>query len=320
MRYIGRRVIHATLLLLGVSFFSFALLQSAPGDFFDELRLDPRVSPQTVEGLRSQSGLDRSLPLRYASWLKSIARGDLGVSLAYHGPVGPLIAVRARNTLLLAGTAMLMAWVVAIPLGIWASVNRGGWLSRIFGAATSTFLTVPELVLFLCLLLLAVRTGWFPAGGMLSAGSEDANLATRARDVAAHLFLPAFGLALVSLPILIRHVRSAMIDVLDSPFLRAARGHGMRHVRLLFRYALPTAANPLIALWGFSVGGMLSASLLAEIVLSWPGLGPLLIEAILSRDIYVVVSIVLFSAVFLVAGNLLSDLLLFAVDPRIRVE
>jgi len=320
MRYIGRRLIHATLLLLGVSFFSFALLQWAPGDFFDDLRLDPRVSAQTVEGLRSQSGLNRSLPVRYASWLESVVHGDFGFSLAYHGPVGPLIALRARNTLILTGTAMLMAWLVAVPLGIWTAVNRRGWISRVFGAATSTLLTIPELLLFLCLLLLAVRTGWFPAGGMRSANSGNADLSSEGRDLIVHVFLPALGLALVSLPVLMRHIRSAMIDVLDSPFLRAARGHGVGRTRLLFRYALPTAANSLIALWGFSVGGMLSGSLLAEIVLSWPGLGPLLIEATLSRDIYVVVSIVLLSAVFLVFGNLLADLLLFATDPRIRVD
>jgi peptide/nickel transport system permease protein len=321
MSYLSRRLVHAAFLLVGVSFFSFALLAWAPGDFFDELRLNPRVSAQTIDGLRAEYGLTDSLPVRYERWLASIAKGDLGYSFAYNSPVGPLIAVRARNTLILTGTATLIAWLIAIPLGVFTTASRKDPLSRAIGVATSTLLTIPDLLLFLCLLLLAVRTGWFPTGGMFSANvSADATAAfwPRAKDLAAHLALPAGGLALVMLPALIRHVRSAMLDVLDSPFLRSARGHGISRARLLFRYALPVAANPLISLFGFSIATMLSASLIAEVVLSWPGLGPLLIEATLARDIYVVVATVLLSAVFLVIGILVSDVLLFAVDPRIR--
>lgn len=320
MKFLARRTLHAALLLVGVSFFSFALLQWAPGDFLDELRLNPQISKQTVEALRGEYGLNESLPVRYERWLFAAAKGDLGFSLAYKSPVGPLIAVRARNTLVLTGTAMLLAWTLAIPLGIWTAVNRRGWTNRIFGAATSTLLTIPDLLLFLGLLLLAVRTGWFPAGGMFSDATDGATFLSHAKDLLAHLFLPAAGLAIVSLPVLMRHVRSAAIEVLDAPFVRAARGHGIPRWRLLFRYVLPVAANPLISLFGFSIATMLSASLLAEVILSWPGLGPLLLEATLSRDIYVVVATVLLSATFLVVGNLVSDLLLYAADPRIRVE
>jgi peptide/nickel transport system permease protein len=321
MRYLSRRFVHAAFLLIGISFISFALLQWAPGDFFDELRLNPRISTQTVEGLRDEYGLNQPLPVRYERWLRSIAKGDLGYSLAYNSPVGPLIAVRARNTLVLTGTATLMAWLLAVPLGVWTATNRRSLLARSVGVVTSTLLTIPDLLLFLCLLLLAVRTGWFPAGGMFSSDiADNAAVWPRLKDLGMHLVLPASGLALVTLPVLIRHVRSAMIDVLDSPFLGAARGHGISQTRLLFRYALPVAANPLISLFGFSIATMLSASLIAEVVLSWPGLGPLLIEATLSHDVYVVVATVLLSAVFLVVGILVSDLLLFAADPRIRQE
>jgi peptide/nickel transport system permease protein len=320
MRYLSRRFAHALFLLIGVSFFSFALLQWAPGDFFDELRLNPHISARTVEGLRNEYGLNQSLPVRYERWLRSIAKGDLGYSLAYDSPVGPLIAVRARNTLVLTVTATVLAWLIAIPLGVWTATNRRSLLAHLVGVATSTLLTIPDLLLFLCLLLLAVRTGWFPAGGMFSSDMGDSAIWPRLKDLIMHLILPACGLAVVTLPVLIRHVRSAMIDVLDSPFLRAARGHGISRTRLLFRYALPVAANPLISLFGFSIATMLSASLIAEVVLGWPGLGPLLIESTLSRDVYVVVATVLLSAVFLVLGILVSDLLLFVADPRIRQE
>lgn len=320
MAYFARRLIHATLLLVGISFFSFALLQLAPGDFFDEMRMNPRITGQTIEGLRSGSGLDRPLPVRYARWLGSVFKGQLGFSLAYNTPVGPLLRVRARNTLLLTGTATLLAWLLAIPVGIWAAANRGRWSSYICGFASSTLLSVPDLLLFLCLLFFAVRTGWFPAGGMVSPRLDGFSSGQKARDVAFHLFLPSLGLALAILPPLIRHVRSAMAEVLGSPFIRAARGHGIPRMRILFRFALPVAANPLISLLGFSVAALLSASLLAEVILSWPGLGPLLVEATLARDTYVVVGTVMLSAVLLLAGNLLSDLLLFAADPRIRAD
>jgi peptide/nickel transport system permease protein len=320
MRYLAQRILHAALLLLAISFFSFALLQLAPGDYFDSMRLNPQISQRTLTGMRSEYGLDRPLPIRYAHWLASLLHGELGVSLASRGPVAPVLRVRARNTLVLSGTATLFAWLLALPIGIWSATKHGGWADRIWGVATSALLTVPDLVLFLGLLLLAIRTGWFPTGGMRTEAASDSDLWSIAKDFALHLVLPAFGVALVSLPVLVRHIRAAMIEALESPFLRAARGHGIPNSRLLFRYALPAASNPLISLLGFSVATMLSASALAEIVLSWPGLGPLLVESILSRDVYVVVAIVMLSSVFLVAGNLLADVLLFASDPRIRME
>jgi peptide/nickel transport system permease protein len=320
MRFLGRRLGHAVLLLIGISFFSFALIQFAPGDFFDAMRMDPRISAQTIEGLRSAYGIGRPLPIRYAHWLTSAAKGDLGISLAYNSPVGPLLLVRARNTLLLTTVATLFAWLMAFPIGVWSAVKKGKTVDRLIGAATSSLLAIPDLLLFLALLLLAVRTGWFPAGGMTSQGMGDASSWSRAKDIAAHLLLPAFGLAAVTLPVLVRHIRAAMIQAMDAPFVRAARGHGISSWRLFRRYALPAASNPLISLLGFSLGTLLSASLLVEIVSSWPGLGPLLVEAILSRDVYVVVAAIMLSSVFLVAGHFIADLLLFAADPRIRVE
>jgi peptide/nickel transport system permease protein len=320
MKYCARRLFHATLLLLGVSIFSFVILGLAPGDFFSPMRLNPQISSRTVTGLRSQYGLGRPLPVRYGHWLRAVLQGDLGPSFAYNSPVTPLLAVRARNTILLTGTSLLLAWILAIPLGIWSAVHRGKWSDQAGGAVTSALLTVPDLVLFLLLLLLAVRTGWFPTGGMVSASFSDLNLWNKVKDVAEHLFLPALGLAIATLPTLLRHVRSAMIEVLEAPFIRAARAHGIAERRVLLRYALPVAASPLISLFGFSLGTMLSASLLVEVILSWPGIGPLLVEAILAKDVYVVMGAVMLSSVFLVAGNLFADLMLFAADPRIRVE
>lgn len=320
MRFVTRRFLHAVLVLIAISIFTFMLIQFAPGDFFDAMRVNPRVSAQTIEGLRSEYGIGKPLLVRYAHWVVSALQGDLGISLAYSSPVRPLLLKRAENTLLLTSVATLLAWLFAFPLGVWTAARKDAVVDRAASAATSSLLAIPDLLLFLGLLLLAVRTGWFPVGGMTSAGEDRAGVWNRAQDVARHLILPAFGLAVVMLPTLVRHIRSAMIQAMEAPFVRAARGHGISRWRLFRRFILPAASNPLISLFGFSIGTMLSASLLVEVVLSWPGLGPLLVEAILSRDVYVVVGAIMLSSVFLVAGNFIADLLLFAADPRIRVE
>jgi peptide/nickel transport system permease protein len=312
-----RRTLHGLLLLAGVSVFAFALLSAAPGNFFDDLKLNPQISPATVAALETQYGMDRPLPVRYLRWLSSSARGDFGYSLSHHCPVGSLIWVRARNTLLLTCLATLLAWMFALPWGMLEALHRGGWVDRVGGAVTAALLAMPDVLLGLLLLLLAARTGWFPTGGM---GSVDVGYAlpARFRDLVIHLFLPVVALALGAVPVLVRHVRSGMIGVLTSPFIEAARGHGIPKWRLLYRHALPAAMNSLISLLGFSIGTLLSMSLLMEVVLSWPGLGPFVLEAMLARDVYVVIAAVMLSSMFLVIGNLLADLLLYWSDPRIR--
>jgi peptide/nickel transport system permease protein len=318
--YLWRRFVHSLFLLFGVSLLSFVLFELAPGSFFDEMRLNPQISPATIDALRARYGMDRPLPERYVRWLASVARGEMGYSFAYGTPVGPLLRDRAVHTLALAGTATLVAWLIAVPLGVAFAARRGQWPDRIGAAGTSALLAAPDLVVALGLLLLAVRTGAFPTGGMISPGYADLGPWARAKDIASHAFLPVCALVLGTLPALVRHVRASMIEALSSPFVRAARGHGIPRRRLLFRHALPAAANPLCSLFGFSVASLLSMSLLVEVVMSWPGLGPLLLEAILARDLYLVIGPVMVSTLFLLAGNLLADLLLYAADPRIRRE
>ena len=318
MRFFAGRLLHGLFLLFGVSLLSFLFVALAPGSFLDEMRLSPQISPETVAALRAQYGLDRPLPVRYARWVRSVLRGELGFSFAYNTPAAPLLRVRARNTLVLTGSATLLAWATAIPIGVWAAARKDRAVDQLTTASATALLAVPDLLLALGLLLLAVRTGWFPTGGMVSLGFEGLGFGAKVKDAARHLTLPVVTLVVGTLPVLVKHVRAAMIEVLDSAFLRTARGHGIPRQRLLFRYALPAAANPLISLFGFSVGALLSTSLLVEVVMSWPGLGPLLLEAILARDLYLVIGAVMFSTVFLLAGNLLADVLLYANDPRIR--
>jgi peptide/nickel transport system permease protein len=320
MHYVAIRFAQSILLLLGVSFFTFALLALSPGDFFQEMRLNPQISQSTISRFRTQYQIDQPFPIRYGRWLVSVGHGNFGYSMAYGSPVGPLLWVRARNTLFLTGTAMFLAWLSALGLGICCAAWSGGWLDRVCLVATSTLLVIPELLLGLCSLALAVRSGWFGAGGMVSPGFEDLRPWGQVKDLAAHLFLPVLVLASGSLPVLFRHVRTAMLEILDSPFIHAARGHGIPRRRILFRHALPLAINPILSLFGFSLASLLSVSLLTEVIMSWPGLGPLLLDAVLARDIYVVIGATMFSTLFLVAGTALADILLYASDSRIHPQ
>jgi peptide/nickel transport system permease protein len=317
---LARRALHGLFVLFGVSVLSFLLVELAPGDFFAEMRLDPRISEATLQALRARHGLNRPLPERYARWVASIARGEFGYSFAYGSPVAPLLWPRVRNTLLLTATATATAWALAIPIGVWWAAARGALARRGLAVLMAILLALPDILLALALLLLAVRTGWFPAGGMTSVGHEQMSLAARVWDVASHLVLPVSALVLCVLPGLTRHVRASVGSALDAPFVQAARGYGIPEWRVLFRHALPAAANPLVSLFGLSLATLLSMSLLVEIVMSWPGLGPLLLEAILARDFHLVLGLVLASTALLLAGNTLADLLLLAADPRIRRE
>lgn len=320
MRYLVRRFLHGVFLLFGVSVLTFVLVGVAPGEFYDEMSLNPRISPDTIAALRSEHGLDRPLPVRYVYWLRSVARGEWGFSFAYATPAGPIVWVRARNTLVLTGTATLLAWFMAIPLGMWSAVRAGKEADVVASGTISTLLAIPDLILALCFLSAAVRSGYFPAGGAVGLDFPQLNFWGKCRDAARHLFLPVICLSIGFLPLLLAHVRASMVDVLDLPFITAARANGIAPLRLLFRHALPAAANPLISLFGFSMGMLLSSSVVIEGVFGWPGLGQLLIEAILQRDFYLVVDAAVIATGFLICGNLVADAMLYAVDPRIRAE
>ena len=317
MSYLGRRLLHSVFILLGVSVLSFLFADLAPGDFYSALRADPRMSPQAVEAMRQRAGANKSFPARYGDWAVSSLHGDFGYSLAFNAPVGPLLWPRLGATLLLTSTATLLAWLAAVPLGVWQASRRNRWSGRI---VLTFLLAIPDLLLALGALVLAVESGLFPLGGMVSRGFAEMSSAAQVRDVLRHMALPVSVLALGMLPVLARHVRAAMVEAMDAPFALSARANGIPQARLLLRHVLPAAMHPLIALFGLSLGTLLSASLLVEVVMGWPGLGPLFLEAVTARDFGVVLAVVMLSTTLLVFGNLVADLLLYRADPRIRAK
>jgi peptide/nickel transport system permease protein len=315
---VARRIGSTVVTLFAVSVCSFALLELAPGDFFAELQADTRVSSETVDALRSQYGLTQSPVIRYWQWLRSFVAGDLGFSLAHRVPVSSVIWERAGNTLLLTIPAMLLTWALALPLGMWVARRRNQWVDRVCSGVTSTFVALPDLLVAMLLLLIALRSGLFPTGGMQTPGADELGPGARLWDFGTHAFLPLCALIASALPSLVRHVRASVIEAAQTPAVQAARGYGIARSRITLRYLLPLAANPLVSLAGLSIATLLSASLLIEVVMSWPGLGPLLVDALLAKDVHVVLSASMLASTLLVVGNLAADLTLYAVDPRIR--
>jgi peptide/nickel transport system permease protein len=318
MKYFAARLLRSLLLLLGVSVLCFLFTQMAPGSFFDEMRLNPQISPETIATLRTHYGLDQPVAFRYAHWISSALRGDFGYSVAYNLPVAPLLWTRAEHTLLLTSLATLLTWFLGVPLGLYTASCQGRMLDRIIGTVNSFLISVPEVVLALGLLAAVVRWRVAPIGGMISLGFEELSPPAKIADLGLHLLLPVSILLLAGIPIVERHIRAGVIEALAAPSTQFARSLGIGKMRLLFRHLLPLAANPAISLFGLSLAGLLGGSLLVEVITGWPGLGPLILEATLARDLYVVIGAIMLSAVFLLAGNLIADFLLIAVDPRIR--
>jgi len=318
VNYLGRRLIRAAFLLVGVSILCFLFTEMAPGSFFDEMRLNPQISPETISSLRARYGLDQPLVVRYGRWLRSALHADFGYSIAYNAPVAPLLWSRAKNTLLLATTGMLMTWLISIPLGVWAAARSGRMLDKSVRVASSLLVSIPEVVIAVALLAIVVRWRVLPVGGMTSMDNEGLSQWARLQEIASRMLLPTIILALGESAIIVRHLRASVLEVLDTPFVQAARGLGIGRTRLLFRHVLPVAASPAISLLGFSLAGLLSGSLLVEVICGWPGLGPLILDATLSRDFYLVIGGIMLSALFMVGGNLVADIMLLACDPRIR--
>lgn len=300
MRFVLRRMALGLMQMLGVSILAFSLLEIAPGDYLDDVKINPQISQESVERWRQQMGMDLDPVTRYFRWFSSVLRGEFGASMAYGIPVAQLIWDRVWNTIRLAGSALVFCWMTAVPLGVLCGAYSRKWLDQAAGGLTLALLSLPDLLVGLVVLGASIRWALGPISGKL---------------------LPAaLALACLSFPAVFLHTRSSVRQVLKMPFIDHLRTCGVPEGRIVFVYALRAAANPIISLFGLSLAGLTSSSLIIEVTLSWPGLGPLLLESILARDVSVVLAAVLISSALLLFGNLAADLLLYATDPRIRTE
>ena len=320
-RYIVTRVLQTIPLLLGISLLTFILLQLTPGDFLNQMAENPGISPATIDAMRRNFGLDRPWYVQYGLYLRNLVlHFDFGESFSRHQPVFTVLREGLGNTLLLAIASAVVTWSLAIPLGIWAAVRQHSWVDRILSLVAFVWLSIPEILSGLLLLMLAARTGWFPVGGMRSIDYDDLTAWGRFLDIAHHLALPALVVGLIPLASRMRQMRSNLLDVLRLDYVTTARAKGLDERVVVFKHALRNALNPMITLFGYTLGALVSGSFIAEIIFSWPGLGRITLDALLTQDQYLVMGSVLMASVVLIAGNLVADILLAITDPRISYD
>ena len=318
MRIVVKRLTGVIALLFAVSFFTFLLVRLAPGDYFTELSQNPQISEEAIRSLREQYGLDRAWYAQFGAWLANAMRGDLGYSIAFQMPATALIAERFFNTVLLAVVSLAIGLGLAIPLGMFSIHLRSKWVDRVLDVVTSTMISVPSFLWALFALLLAAGTGLFPIGGARSLDYDTFSLVERIKDTAWHLALPALVLGLKQIAPYLRQLRGSLREILTEDYIVTARAKGVSEGVILVKHASRNALNPIVTMFGQSLGALLSGAFVVEVIMSWPGLGSLAVNALMARDLDVLVASLLFAAGLLAAGNLLADALLGVVDPRVR--
>ena len=303
--YLSRRIFQAVLILLGVSVITFALLYLLPADPVRQIA-GRSATQQTVENIRAQLGLDQPFLVQYGRYLGNLLQGDLGRSYLQRSEVSELIAARLPATLLLMGAGIACELVIGLTMGLVAAVRRGTATDRALMVGSFVGVSAPQFVVGLLLLyVFGVRLGWVPIGGY---------------GTAAHLVLPALTLGILGAGWYSRMMRSSMIDVLRQDYIRTARAKGLPRATVLFRHALPNAILPVIAMIGIDIGLFMSGIVVVESVFGWPGIGQLAWQAIQRVDIPIIMGVTLVSAVAIVLGNLLADIVSPFIDPRIKLQ
>ncbi|AJZ89980.1 peptide permease [Klebsiella michiganensis] len=308
-----RRLLQLFPMLLFISLVSFLLVKLAPGDPV-QAYITPRMSPDDIERIRQSMGLDKPLPVQYLLWLKNLLQGDLGYSLIYHRPVLTMIAERIPATLGLMGVSLLLAILLAIPLGLLAGAFKHRWLDHALNMFAYVGISVPIFWFGILLItVFSVQLNWLPSMGMRTIGVEDAWL-----DVVRHGILPCIALTFYNLSSYVRYIRSNTISQLSADYVQTQLAYGATRSTILFRHVLKNVLLPVITLFGLSFGELVVGAYVTESVFSWPGMGLLGIQAITSLDYPLIMAIILLSALMLMVGNLLADLLYRVADPRIK--
>jgi peptide/nickel transport system permease protein len=312
LKLIFNRMLQGALALLIISALVFWLLATTGGDALTALGADSLVHEETIKSLRHIYGLDQPLHVRYGRWLAGAVRGRLGESFFYRVPVSSLLWPRLRSTLLLATFALTIAWAIALTLGALAARRKRGWADRFGGLLILLATSTPRIVLALVALAFAARTGLLNVDAD-PAGASVAGMLKR-------VLLPALVLSVPLVALFLAQVRDGLGEALREEFVQVARAKGLPERVVILRHALRAALNPLITIFGYSLGGVMSGSVIVETVLNWPGLGQLSVVAVRNRDVPLLMGVVLITATAVLIGNMIADLLLRFNDPRLRED
>lgn len=318
LTYIIRRLLFLIPLLLIMGFIGFLCINLAPGNYFDTLRMNPQVSEETIRIYEQRYHLDKNVFVQYFYWIGSIFRLDFGYSFTYNQPVFVVLRSRMFNTFILAFAVLIFSWAIAIPLGIYCAVHQYRFSDKVFSLFSFVGLSIPNFFLALLLLFLASITGILPTGGMRSVGFQDLSFWGRQLDLLRHLIIPTLVIGTASIAGLQRLMRGNLLDVLRSQYVTAARAKGLPEKRVIYLHAVRNAINPMVTIFGGSLPALLSGAALTEIICSWPGLGSLMLEAVMTQDLFLFAGNLLMTGTLLIIGYLVADILLAWVDPRIQ--
>jgi peptide/nickel transport system permease protein len=319
-RYIVRRVLSSIPVLFGVTLATFGLLHATSGSWVPGLELNPSLTPDDITRLRHNLGLDDPFYVQYLRWIGGLVRGDFGYSMIDGVPVVSHIVERLPNTLLLTLSGLVLGVALAVPLGVLAARRRGSWADNLLTFLSVIGVSVPSFWLALLMILLfsisfqSWGLPWLPSGGAASPLGGDIG------DRLAHLIMPAIALAFLHLAVWSRFVRSSMIEALSQDYIRTARSKGLAESRVTYRHALRNAILPLVTLLGLEVPALIGGGAVIEIVFAWPGIGRLAVDRALRSDYTTVLGLTTFTAVLVILGNLLADLMYAVFDPRIRLR
>ncbi|MBI5415691.1 MAG: ABC transporter permease [Candidatus Omnitrophica bacterium] len=319
-RYTLKRMLVAVPMLLGISLLTFVLMRVTPGNYLDTIRMDPQFSKETIRHYEQLYQLDKPLAQQYIRWIYNLLHFELGYSFHYNVPVHKIIGERVWNTFVLSLSAFLFTWCIAIPLGIGAALNRNRPVDRAVQFFSYIALSFPGFFLAMIFLFWASQTGILPLGGMHSPDYDRLGMGGKIVDLLKHLVIPTRALSVGSIAALQRLMRGNMLEVLGQRYILTARAKGLPEGRVVYHHALRNAVNPLITLLGYEFSSLLSGAALIEIICSWPGLGSLMLTAVRSKDVYLVMASMLMGSILFMVGNLLADIALAKVDPRIRYD
>ena len=313
LKYLIRRLLIALPVVLGVTIITYMIISLAPGDIVD-LQVDPNMSAADKAQMRRDLGLDKPIIVRYLNWLKGTVQGNLGYSYSNRQPVSKRISERVIPTLMLSLCALALAYLVSIPVGVISATRQYSWMDYGSSVFALILVSIPGFFLGIGLIFFfSLSLDWLPVSGMRTLG-----VAPNAPDLLLHLILPAIVLSAGTMGSVTRYTRSSMLDVVRQDYIRTARAKGVSERLVVYKHALRNALIPVITLLGLQVPLLLGGAIITEQVFSWPGMGRLALEAIQSRDYPVLMGLNLLTALLVVAGGLVSDMLYSVADPRIR--
>jgi peptide/nickel transport system permease protein len=321
-QYILKRLLLIIPVLFGITIITFAIIHLTPGGFTKvNMQMDTRVSPESLNRLKTLYGLDKPIPVQYIEWLKRFARLDFGESFIDNRKVMDKVLERLPATLLLNITAMALIFFLGIIIGVTSALKRNSIYDKTMTMLTFVGYSMPTFWLALILMLLfGVVLAWLPVSGMQSINFSQMSTGDKIADIAAHMVLPVFVTAFGGLAYISRYVKSSMIETLSQQFIRAAYAKGLPENRIIYKSALKNSLLPVITLLGLSLPGLIGGSFIFETIFAWPGMGRLAYESAITFDYPVIMGVVTIAAFLTLLGNLLADIAYALVDPRIRYK